>query len=256
MLIYYTIVFFIIGTVLTSFYNVVGYRLPKGESIIYPPSHCPKCNHKLRPLELIPILSFVIQKGRCKNCNQKISWFYPIFELAGGILFALAYLSFGMSLDLIIALTFISMALIIIVSDYHYLIIPDEVIITFVILFILEIVLIRGFHALLYSILSAFIAFSVMFLLKKLGDFLFKKESMGGGDIKLMFIFGLLFGYPLALFSIFLGALIGLPISILIMIKKSTHIVPFGPFLCLAGIMILLTGIDNGAIIYLLTNGI
>ena len=72
----YFILFFIFGTIFGSFYNVVGYRLPKGESIIYPASHCPNCGHKLGTLELIPILSFLIQKGRCKHCQNKISAFY------------------------------------------------------------------------------------------------------------------------------------------------------------------------------------
>ena len=73
------IIFFIIGTVFGSFYNVVGYRLPKGESIIYPSSHCPNCNNKLKTLELIPVLSYIFQKGKCKHCQTKISAFYPFF---------------------------------------------------------------------------------------------------------------------------------------------------------------------------------
>ena len=77
--IYYMITFFILGTIFGSFYNVVGYRLPRGESIAFPPSHCTKCGHKLTPLELIPIFSFLLQKGKCKKCGDKISWFYTIF---------------------------------------------------------------------------------------------------------------------------------------------------------------------------------
>ena len=91
----YTIYFFIFGTILGSFYNVVGYRLPRGESLIKPRSHCTNCNHVLTPIELIPILSFLIQGGKCKNCKQKISWFYTIFEFLTGLLFALSYIIFG-----------------------------------------------------------------------------------------------------------------------------------------------------------------
>ena len=76
--IYYTIVLFVFGTVLGSFYNVVGYRLPKGESLIYPSSHCPKCNHKLGASELVPIFSYLFQRGKCKNCKVKISLFYHL----------------------------------------------------------------------------------------------------------------------------------------------------------------------------------
>ena len=122
----------------------MGYRLPKGESIVFPPSHCPKCNHKLTFFELIPILSYVFQKGKCKKCHQKISLFYPIFEALTGILFVLSYLSYGLSYELIIVLTFISMMIIIVVSDYNYLIIPDSVLIIFGSLLLIEILLING----------------------------------------------------------------------------------------------------------------
>lgn len=118
----YTIYFFIFGTILGSFYNVVGYRLPRGESLIKPRSHCTNCNHVLTPIELIPILSFLIQGGKCKNCKQKISWFYTIFEFLTGLLFALSYIIFGFSIELIVALFFVSMAIIIIISDYQTLI--------------------------------------------------------------------------------------------------------------------------------------
>ena len=78
--IYYCIVLFIFGITLGSFYNVVGYRIPKGESIIYPSSHCTNCNHKLKWYELIPVFSFLFLRGKCSKCHQKISWFYTIFE--------------------------------------------------------------------------------------------------------------------------------------------------------------------------------
>ena len=158
---------FIIGTIFGSFYNVVGYRLPKGESIIFPPSHCTNCNHRLTALELVPVLSYIFQKGKCKHCHQKISLFYPIFELLTGILFALCYISFGLTPKLIIALTFVSMMIIIVVSDYHYLIISDEVLITFSLILFIEILIINGIEPALYSILNGLLAFATMYLLKK-----------------------------------------------------------------------------------------
>ena len=240
---------FIIGTIFGSFYNVVGYRLPKGESIVYPPSHCTNCNHKLTFFELIPILSYIFQSGKCKHCQKKISLFYPIFETLTGILFVLSYLSFGLNLNLIIALTFISMMIIIVISDYHYLIIPDEVLITFTIILFAEILCINGLEAALYSLLNGTLAFLTMFLLKKLGDFLFKKESMGGGDIKLLFIFGMVLTYPIAILSIFVGSLIGLPIALLILYKKKNHILPFGPFLAAGATLLLLIQINIETII-------
>ena len=238
MTIYYAFCFFLFGTVLGSFYNVVGYRLPKGESLLYPSSHCTNCNHKLMPWELVPIFSFLFLGGKCSKCKQKISWFYPIFETVSGLLFMLAFLIFGFSYELLIALTFISLILIITISDYNFMIISDEVLIFFAIVLVIEIFFIYGYKILLYRIMSAIIASFIMFLLKKLGDFLFKKESMGEGDIKLLAIHGLVLGWPLALISIFVGAIVGLPVALLICLRKKEHILPFGPFLGVGAIFI------------------
>ena len=125
----YYIIFFIFGLCFGSFFNVVGMRIPNGESINHPRSHCPKCNHVLKWYELIPILSFIFLRGKCKNCHAKLSYFYPFTELAAGILFVICYHSFGLSSDLIIALTLCSMFLVVIVSDLTYLIIPDSFIV-------------------------------------------------------------------------------------------------------------------------------
>jgi len=245
------ILVFIIGTVFGSFYNVVGYRLPKGESIVAPPSHCPNCNTKLGPLELFPIISYLLQKGKCKHCQKRISAFYTIFELLTGLLFLLSYISFGFSLQLIIVLTFISMLIIIVVSDYNYMIISDEVLIFFGIILGLEIFLINGPNEFVKSIASGILAFVTMFAIKKFGDFIFKKESMGGGDIKLMFIFGLVLGYPVAIMSIFVGSIIGLPISLILLNKNTEHIIPFGPFLAAGAIILLLLHINLDTILNL-----
>lgn len=249
MTIYYAIIFFIFGITLGSFYNVVAYRVPRGESIVFPASHCPHCNHKLTPMELIPIFSFLFQKGKCKNCRKKISWFYTIFELFTGILFTLSYLVYGLSWDLWIVLCFLSMLDIIIISDYQTLIIPDEVLIFFGIL--LSILLICGYGAsyFFYQLIQGILSFGIMFLIKLLGDFLFKKESMGGGDIKLMFLFGLVLGTPLSLISIFLGSMIGLPISYFFMAKNKDHIIPFGPFLSIGAIILVLMKVDFNMIL-------
>lgn len=241
---YYVITFFILGTIFGSFYNVVGYRLPKGESILYPPSHCTNCNHRLGPFELIPIVSFFIQGRKCKKCHQKISWFYPIFEFGCGILFSICYLIFGFSLDLLIALTFVSMLSIIVLSDYEYMIISDEVLIFFGIVLLIELLIRDGIIATGGYLLQGILAFFTMWGIKKLGDFLFKKESMGGGDIKLMFVFGLVLGYPLAILSIFLGSLVGLPISLVMVAKKSSHEIPFGPFLSVGALILFLSQVD------------
>ena len=242
--IYYMIVFFIFGTIFGSFYNVVGDRLPEGKSIIKPSSHCPKCGHKLTPLELIPIFSFLLQKGKCKNCGSKITIIHPLFEFVSGVLFMLAYLSFKLTPQLLIALTFISILLIIFISDIEYMIIPDEVLIIGLVILAIEKTFAFGIANVLYSLIDGLICFVMMYLLKKLGDFLFKKESMGGGDIKLLFVFGFVLGWPMAIVAIFIGSIIGLPLSLIVLAKGASHEIPFGPLLSLGAVIILLLQIN------------
>lgn len=240
--VYYIIVFFIFGAILGSFYNVVGYRLPKGESIIFPSSHCTNCGHKLKPYELVPIFSFLFLKGKCSKCKQKISWFYTIFEILTGLLFVLCYLVFKDNIiDLVIALTFVSMIIIIFVSDFHYLIIPDSVLLIFSVILLIELIIRNGFANIYLPLLNGLLSFIAMYVIKLLGDFIFKKESMGGGDIKLLFVMGLVLGFPQALFSIFVGSLVGLPIAFIILLRKKDHVIPFGPLLGIGSIIVLLT---------------
>lgn len=235
MSIYYSIVFFLIGIYLGNFYSVIGYRLPNKEKILFPSINGD--DNKINYFKLIPLLSYFILK---RKGYQNINIVSFLFELLSGILFLVTYLIFGLSLETLFALTFISLLLIIIVSDYYYMIICDEVLIIFGILLIIEIYFIRGFNGLYFSLMSALVSFIVMFLIKLLGDFLFKKESMGGGDIKLLCVFGLVLGLPTSLFTIFIGSVIALPISLFYLKKKDSHIIPFGPFLSMAAIVLLL----------------
>lgn len=244
--------FFMLGAILGSFYYVVAYRIPKGESIISPPSHCPNCNYRLGPLELVPIFSWLLQLGKCKNCKCNISIFYPLFEIVCGLLFGFSYLSFGFSLDLIVVLTFVSMIMIIILSDIYYMIISDGVLIFFSISLFIEMFIIYGYKYALMHLLYGIISFFIMYSLKLLGDFIFKKESMGGGDIKLLFVFGLMFGWQMSIVSIFLSAIIGLPISLIVMRKNSEHVIPFGPYLGIASLIIVLFKIDINFVLSLI----
>lgn len=244
--------FFVLGAIFGSFFYVVAYRIPRGESIIYPPSHCPKCNHRLGPLELVPIFSYLFQLGKCKNCKCRISFFYPLFEIICGLLFGLSYLSYGLSLDLVIVITFISMIMIIVLSDIYYMIISDEVLIFFSILIFIEMIFIHGFYFSSIHLLNGLISFSIMYLLKLFGDFIFKKESMGGGDIKLMFVFGLMLGWQMSIVSIFLASFIGLPISLILLKKNSDHVLPFGPYLGLGAIIIVLFKVDISFVLSLI----
>lgn len=238
---YFIIVFFILGTVLGSFYNVVGYRLPKGESLIRPSSHCTNCGHFLKPYELVPIFSWIFLGRKCLKCKQKISWFYPVFEFTTGALFALSYVLFGLSVKFILSLVLISVLLIIIISDYQTMIIPDEVLILGVILSMIIIFIMDGGKGLLFSILNGIISFALMYGLKLLGDFLFKKESMGGGDIKLMFLIGMILGFKESIMVIFLSAVIALPVSLIILVREKDHALPFGPFISVASMIMFLS---------------
>lgn len=246
---YYLIFNFILGILCGSFFNVVGYRLPKEESIVFPASHCPNCNHKLGPLELIPIISYIFLGGKCKECKQKISIIYPIFEFVTGIMFALSYYLFGFSSNYIISLIACSVLLIIIISDLRYLIIPDEVLLIGIILILLVKMYVGGWQLGLETLIDGIIGFLIMYLVKIIGDFMFKKESMGGGDIKLLFFFGLFLGWELSLISIFIASFIGLPISLYILLKNKSHIIPFGPFLSIAALLLYFSQINIDDII-------
>ena len=208
---------FIIGLIFGSFYNVVGLRLPEGESIIKPGSHCPKCNHKLSWYENIPVLSYIFLKGKCKNCKQRISFIYPAIELLTGVLFTASYIIFGLTYEF--------------VSDSKYMIINDSPLIISGILITIIKIISLGLKETIYSILSGLLIFIIVYLLMLLGNFLFKKESLGGGDIKLSFIAGLTLGPILGVFYIILASFLAFPYAMYISVKGEEGMLPFGPFL-------------------------
>lgn len=249
----YLILFFITGLLFGSFYNVVGLRLPKKESIIYPSSHCPKCNHKLSWYELIPVLSYIFLKGKCKNCKEKISIMYPVVELISGILFALSYYSFGLTLSIIPALLTSSIFVIIVVSDLNYYIIPDSILAIYGILMFIYNIISKGFLDACTYVVYGLIMFIFMYLLMKLGNFLFKEESLGGGDIKLMGVLGQLFNPFMSFISLALASLIAIPSSLFFNIKKKDNIIPFGPFITGGFLIMLFSKLDLQTILDFLT---
>ena len=216
------------GIFLGSFYNVVGLRVPAGKSIVYPGSHCPSCGHKLKPLELIPVLSYFIQKGKCRGCGSRISPIYPSIEFLTGVLFATTPLVVGWTPELIIALTLISLFIIIFVSDIAYMIIPDKVLLVFAGIFLLE----RIFIPLIPwwdSLVGGAIGFVLLLVIA-----LVSKGGMGGGDIKLFALIGFVVGTKTLLLSFFFSTLLGAVLGLLGMafglVKKGKPI-PFGPFI-------------------------
>lgn len=249
----YLSIFFIFGSVMGSFYHVVATRLSNDESIISPASHCPKCNHKLKWYENIPIISYIILKGKCSSCKSKIPISYLIVEIVTALLFAVSYHCFHFSYMQIISLIFISSLIIVIVSDIEYMIILDEVILfstlLLIIVYFIFSVIDYGFVDGLSCLMKEHIypgigAFAAMYALKIFGDKLFKKESLGGGDIKLMFLFGLVLGFPLAICTIFLATFIAFPIALIIMIMDKENIIPFGPFLSMSAMLIFISKVE------------
>ncbi len=237
----YLIIFFIFGAVMGSFYHVVATRLSNNESIISPPSHCPKCGSRLKWYENIPIISYMIQKGKCRNCHSKIPISYWIVEVATGLLFAVCYHSFGLSIKLLIALVFVSSLITVIVSDIEYMIILDEVLLFATLVIAIIYIFGVGLEEAALHIYSGIGAFLAMYAVKLLGDKAFKKESLGGGDIKLMFLFGMVLGLPMSICTIFLATFIAFPIALFILFSDKENIIPFGPFLSMAAILLLVT---------------
>ncbi len=246
--------FFIIGSLLGSFYNVVGLRIPNGESIVYPSSHCPRCGHKLKWYELIPVISYLFLKGKCRNCKEKISWIYPFIELLTAILFTVSYYSFGFSYELIYSLIVTSLLSLVIVSDINYMIIPDRFIVISAVLIIvgkfLQSGVVDGFISIGYGVIS----FGILYLIMLLGNKIFMKECLGGADIKLFFVVGLLFPPLGSMFVLVLACFIALPVSLILYFKNKENIIPFGPFIVIATLLVYFTKLDFQKVIDFLLN--
>lgn len=229
---------FIIGTIMGSFFNVVAHRLSNNESIIKPGSHCESCQHLLKWYELIPIISFLIQGGRCRQCHTKLSRWYPLIEIITGLFYLFSYLYFGLSPDFFICLVISSVLVITCITDFNYLIILDEPLVIGSILIIIITLITSGLVDTLIAILSGLLLFFFMLLVKILGDKAFKRESLGGGDIKLSFFIGLSLGYKLAFVNLVLASLLTLPIAFYYLVKYKDREVPFGPFLIISNFII------------------
>lgn len=234
MTIIYIFLFFIYGLVFGSFFNVVGLRVPKGESIVRPPSHCTVCDRNLTIKDLVPVFSYVFLKGKCRGCGTKIHWMYPVMELASGLLFAFAYYQLGFTLEFVVALLFISLLVIITVSDIAYMLIPDKILL----FFLIPLIVLRVFEPLSPwwdSIVGAVVGFGVLFLIA-----IVSKGGMGGGDIKLFFVIGLVLGWVPTLLTLFLASIIGTVIGVISLRRtkqgRKTPI-PFGPSIAIAAII-------------------
>lgn len=222
---------FIIGAIFGSFYGVVGTRLPEERSIVKPGSHCEKCGHVLKWYENIPILSYILLGGLCKKCKEPIGSIYFLMELLSGALFALCYKVFGICPNFFLAVIVSSLVIIIFVSDSKYMIINDSPLVVSAILIFLIKWYDAGMVDALMSLVSGLVIFGVAYLLRLFGYLVFKQEALGGGDIKLSFIAGMLVGVKLGIVYIVLASFLAFPYAVYITLKNKDNMLPFGPFL-------------------------
>jgi len=240
---WFFIYLFILGLAIGSFLNVLSDRLANEQSLLGR-SYCDHCRHQLRILDLIPVLSFFLLKGHCRFCHKKISWQYPLVELATGLLFVLTAITLSLNLgsQLFFYLGIISCLIVIFVVDLKYQIIPDQIqIALFIFIFSLKITTLIGdqfFAVLLKDIVYSFLVMLPLFLIYLLTS----GRGIGFGDVKFAFLIGFLLGFRDGLLSLYLGFIIGAFFGIFLIFsgkKKLKSKIAFGPFLVM-GVLILL----------------
>jgi len=237
-------IIFIIGLLIGSFLNVCIYRIPLGESIVYPSSHCTRCGTALKPLDLIPLLSFLVIKGRCKYCGEGISLRYPSVEFMNGLLYYLLYHQLGFTLELMAYGLLVSLLICISLIDFDYQIIPDGLVLV-------------GFAiGIFYKIINNLFQQAPLRISDSMGGLLLggglflliaivSNGGMGGGDIKLMAMLGFWFGIKEILLIILLSFIIGAVVSVFLLLwkkKGGKDAIPFGPFIASATFIALVSG--------------
>ncbi len=228
---------FYIGAIFGSFFLVTGLRGGRGESIVIPNSYCDKCQTQLKWYHMIPLFSFIFLKGKCYYCHEKISPLTILIEFLTGLLFAFSYYIFDYTLDTLLMILMSSLLVITIVSDFKYLVILDWP----VYLITIGILIIKyfqgGLNELILSAISSLVVFGFILIIKLLGDKFFKKESLGGGDVKLGIVIGSLLKVKFGLMSIVISCLITIPFALIFTCLKKEKEVPFGPFLLIGTIL-------------------
>lgn len=241
------ILVFILGLVLGSFANVCIYRMPRDLSVVKPNSHCTNCKKFIKWYDNIPIISYIILRGKCRNCGSKISLIYPAVELICGLLFLSMYFLFGFTYILAPFCLFVFSLLVITVIDFDFQIIPDEISFFLIILGLL----ISFFNPVLGDtvskrILNSFLGFLAgggsLLIVAVIGKWLFGKDAMGGGDIKIMAGVGAFIGWDKVLFAIFIACFLGSIVGIFMMLSKKIgkrQEIPFGPYLAISSFVVL-----------------
>ncbi len=244
---------FAIGSIVGSFLNVCIRRMPSGESVVWPGSHCPSCKKRIPAYDNIPFISFMFLKGKCRFCGKSISLQYPFVELLTALLYVFSFRTFGFTYDFFVYTLFLSSLIVVAFIDLKHRIIPDEISIGGIFVgFILS--TIRGvglaplsfdFRPLKDSFLGilagGLIIYASGFLFDLVYFRLFKRpaiqgetSSMGMGDVKLLAMIGAYLGWQKAVTVFFLAPFFGLAAGIANLIIKKEHVIPYGPFLALA----------------------
>jgi leader peptidase (prepilin peptidase) / N-methyltransferase len=252
------IIVFIFGAIVGSFLNVCIHRMPKNESVVWPRSHCPKCQKRIPGYDNIPFLSFIFLGGKCRFCKQKISLRYPLVELLTAILMVELFNLFGLSYNFFLYMVMLWGLIIATFVDIAHRIIPDEVSVGGMIIgFIM--VTVTGFSfgplkftfvPMLRSLSGIIVGGGIIYLTGVLFDLVYFKllkrpaingetESMGGGDVKLLAMIGAFMGWKLAVLTFFLAPFLGIIVGIINLVAKKDHTIPYGPFLSIAALVTL-----------------
>lgn len=240
---------FVLGAIVGSFLNVCIYRLPKRASIVLPQSHCPRCKVPLPWHDNIPILSYLILEGRCRFCHKAIHPRYLIVETLTGVLAVLIGWVFPTLPQ--VAVFFILTCLLIVATfvDFEFQMIPDEVSYLGLGVGLVASVLVPAIHGTdhrLWSVADALLGAAagggLIYLIGVVGKWIFKREAMGGGDVKLLAMIGTFLGWKLTLLVFFVAPIFGSIVGIIMRIRYRAEIIPYGPYLSLASLVALFFG--------------
>lgn len=232
------------GLLIGSFLNVCICRIPKGESIVSPPSHCPTCKNRISWYDNIPLFSYLLLKGKCRKCGLQISFKYPLVELLNALLTLALFLRFGISVDFIIYSLLCSSLVVVTFIDLKHQIIPDEISLSGIFIGFIASFFLTGQNW-KSSIAGILLGGGSLLLVASTYYWLTRKEGMGGGDIKLLAMLGAFLGWQSIPFILFSSSLVGSVVGITIMVaqKKDTKFaIPFGPYLAFSAVLYVFYG--------------
>jgi len=233
---------FIIGLFMGSALNCLAFRISHSQKWSSGRSKCPSCGHVLSPLDLVPLFSWLFLKGRCRYCGKKISPRYPISELILGTAYAATLWRCGLTLQLAVYIVLVSCLFTLSLVDMETFTIPDRFIVIPAVFRIVQLALEGGMSGVWYGAYHALILGGTVLVLALIMDKLLHKESMGGGDIKLLFMLGLLFDIPCSLLLLLIACIVGIVIAAVIMKMDKQTAFPFGPSISLAAFLTLMFG--------------